>query len=271
MQTIYIDVLLVVNIYVNFFLLRITAGLTHSPLKFGRCAAVSAYASLYSLLILAPEMDLILSAVIRLTASITIIAAAFGIRSVKRLVANTIAFYAANFILAGTVYAVSAHLSPDIVHFNNSCLYIDISLLVLILTTSGLYATVYISRIFLDKAPPGTDCYRVLIRYRNRLVELSGLADTGNSLVDMFTGSPVIVCDKGKFTDIMPERAEKLPRGFRLIPCRTVSDTGVIPVFRPDEVLIINRESGSRKPVDALVGLGESSGTAVFNPKLLKN
>ena len=270
MQTIYLDVLLATNIYVNFFLLRITAGFTHSPLKTGRCAAVSAYASLYSLLILAPEMSIFLSALIRFAASLTIIAAAFGIRSKRRLAVNTVAFYVSNFILAGTVYAVSAHISPDIVHFNNNCMYIDLSLIVLIITTAGLYAAVYIMRIFLDKAPPGKDCYRVLIRYKHRLIELSGLADTGNSLVDMFTGAPVIVCDKCSFSDIESDDVSRLPRGFRLIPCRTVSDTGVIPVFRPDEVLIINSESGSRKPVDALIGLGKSSGTAIFNPELLK-
>lgn len=270
MQTIYLDVLLVVNIYVNFFLLRITAGLTHSPLRTGRCIAVSAYASLYSLLILAPEMSVIVSALIRFASSVTIIAAAFGFRSRKRLALNTLAFYTANFILAGSIYAVSAHISPDIVHFSNNCFYINISLFVLILTTAGLYAAVYFSRIFLDKAHYGTDCYRVLIRYKDKLTELSGLADTGNSLVDMFTGSPVIVCDRGSFPDILPDRTEQLPRGFRLIPCRTVSDTGVIPVFRPDEVLIINSDSGSRKPVDALIGLGKSSGTAIFNPELLK-
>ena len=270
MQTIYLDVLIVVNIYVNFFLLRITAGLTHSPLKGLRCAAVSAYASLYSLLILAPEMNVILSALIRFAASVTIIAAAFGIHSIKRLAVNTMAFYTANFMLAGTVYAVSGHILPDSVHFNNGCFYIDLSLVVLIVTTAGLYAAVWAARLFLDKAPPGIDCYRVIIRYKHRLVELSGLADTGNSLVDMFTGSPVIVCDKDEFTDIVPENCERLPRGFRLIPCRTVSDSGVIPVFRPDEVLIINSDNGARKAVDALIGLGKSSGTAVFNPELLK-
>lgn len=270
MQTIYLDVLIVMNIYVNFFLLRITAGLTHSPLKTMRCIVVSAYASLFSLLILAPEMSLPVAALIRFAASVTIIAAAFGFRSITRLAINTIAFYSANFILAGSVYAVSAHISPDIVHFNNNYFYIDFSLLILILTTAGLYGAVYIARIFLDKAPPGSGCYRVVIRYKDKLADLSGLADTGNSLVDYFTGSPVIVCDADDFPGILPSGTDDLPRGFRVIPCRTVSDSGVIPIFRPDEVLIIDSRNGSRKPVDALIGLGKSSGSAIFNPSLLK-
>lgn len=63
---------------------------------------------------------------------------------------------------------------------------------------------------------------------------------------------------------------ENLPKGFRLIPCSTVSDSGLIPIFRPDEVMIRNIDNGEEKKVDAMIGFGRSGGEAVFNPKLLK-
>ena len=37
MKSIYLDVLIVLNIYVNYFLLRATAKFTHTPLKTIRC------------------------------------------------------------------------------------------------------------------------------------------------------------------------------------------------------------------------------------------
>ena len=267
METVYIDVLLIMNIYVNFFLLRTTSALTHSPLSTGRCLAASVYGSLFSLLILAPKMEVFLSSAIRLSAAVSIVAAAFGVRSSRRLLLNTLAFFGSNFILAGTVYAVYSWFAPDFMHFNNSYFYIDFSLIILVLTTSALYAAVRAVRFFLDKAPPGSGCYKVTVRYKKSIVTMEGIADTGNSLVDFFSGSPVIVCDREKFT--VPQDTE-LPRGFRLIPCSTVSDSGVIPIFRPDEVMIQNVLSGERKPVDAVIGLGKSSGSAIFNPRLLK-
>ena len=246
MQTIYLDVLIVLNIYVNFFLLRITACITHSPLKAGRCAAAAAYGSLFSLLILVPELNGLLSFVIRAFAAVTISAAAFGYHGRSRLALTTGTFLAANFILAGSIYAVYSWLTPEFMHFNNSYFYIDFSLLILVLTTAALYAAAYIVR------------------------EVDGIADTGNSLVDCFSGSPVIVCDREGLSDILPERISLPMRGFRLLPCRTVTENGVMPVFRPDEVLILDKLTGKRKPVDVMIGLGKSSGAAVFNPKILK-
>jgi stage II sporulation protein GA (sporulation sigma-E factor processing peptidase) len=110
--------------------------------------------------------------------------------------------------------------------------------------------------------------YRVCIRYRCCTVQLRGLADTGNSLVDFFTGKPVIVCDAAGFagidTDAFP------PKGFRLLPIATVSGSGMIPVFQPDEVVIYTEQTGRCQQVDALVGLGErGNGMAIFHPRVL--
>lgn len=268
MQTIYIDVLIVLNIYVNYFLLRITARMTHSPLTAGKCIISAVYGSLYSLLILAPQLNTFLNVIIKFFAAVTIVITAFGFQGKKRLLINTASFFSANVALAGTIYAVYTWLKPEFVHFNNSYFYIDFSLLLLVVTTAVMYFAVHIAGNFLDSTPEGTDCYRVMIKYSDKTITLDGLADTGNALTDFFSGSPVIVCDKEKFSGITD--GDNIPKGFRLLPCSTISDSGFIEVFRPDEVLIQNSLSGERKRVDAVIGLGENSGNAIFNPKLLK-
>lgn len=272
MQTIYADVLIVLNIYVNFFLLKITAGITHSPLRTGRCIAASVYGSLFSLMILIPRLSTALSLAIKLAAAVSIVALAFGIHGKKRLLLNTVSFFAANFILAGTIYAVYTMLEPGFIHFNNAYFYIDFSLLLLIITTAALYLAVRIIRIRLDKSPAEHGCYSVLIRAGEKVISLSGLADTGNGLVDYFTGAPVVICAQECFAELTGSdlQISSLPKGFRLLPCSAVSGSGLIPVFRPDEVLITNCQSGERKPVDAIIGFGQCGGKAVFNPRLLK-
>ncbi len=269
MQTIYVDVLIVLNIYVNFFLLRITSGITHSPLKTGRCIAASLYGSFFSLIILLPELGTAAALLIKTAVAVSIVALAFGMHGRKRLIINTIAFFAANFILAGTVYGVYSLFKPEFIHFNNACFYIDFSLVILILTTAVLYAAVRFLRIWLDRTPEGS--YNVFIRKGRKFITVNGLADTGNGLVDYFSGSPVIICAVEYFSELTGGELdiEKLPRGFRLLPCSAVSGNGLIPVFRPDEIMI-SCTSGDRKPVDAVIGFGECGGKAVFNPKLLK-
>lgn len=266
MVTIYLDVLLVLNIYVNFFLLRMTARFTRSRLKNSRCIAASAAGSLFSLLILAPPLPSLINTAVKLVSAAIITAAAFGLKGKRQFIICTTAFLASNLILAGAVFGVYTWLKPDFIHIGNSFFYIDFSLLVLLITTAALYFIVFITRQFTDRTPPDNGCYRIIIRTRNSLITLPGIADTGNSLVDYFTGVPVIVCDTALFGDIDLNR---LPKGYRLLPCSTISESSFIPIFRPEEVLIANTSSGERFAVDAMIGLGKVSGKAVFNPKLL--
>ncbi len=268
MQTIYIDVLIVLNIYINYFLLRITARLTHSPLTTGKCIISAVYGSLYSLLILVPHINTFLNILIKIFAVGTIVIMAFGFQGKKRFIINILSFLSANFILAGTIYAVYSWFEPEFMHFNNSYFYIDFSLLLLVITTALMYLAVYIAENFFDRTSNDTECYSILIKYNDKVISLDGLSDTGNLLTDFFSGSPVIVCDRNKFSDIM--NCNGHPKGFRILPCSTISDSGFIEIFRPDEILIKNNISGERKKVDAVVGLGENSGNAIFNPKLLK-
>lgn len=268
-QTIYADVLIILNIYVNFFLLRTTARITHSPLRSLRCAAASAYGSIFSLMILLPEMPWGLSVLIKCAVAVTIVIFAFGFRDLKRTAINTAAFFASNLILAGAVYAVYSWMRPEFIHFRNTYFYIDFSLVILVLSTAAMYGIVFLVNTMTNKDKCGD--YNIIIRCGKRITKLKGLADTGNILTDFFTGRSVIICDTAQYTPItgMAYLSSCLPAGFRVLPCTTVSETGLIPIFRPDEVLIENACTGSSKKVDALIGFGKTCGEAVFNPKLL--
>lgn len=274
MQTIYVDVLIVLNIYVNYFLLRTTAKLTRVSLCFRRCAAAAVFGSLFSLIILIPDMNLLLSWSLRLAAGAAIVIAAFGIKSFYRFALNTIIFFAVNFIFGGVIYAVCEWLDADFVHFNNSYIYIDFSLLILVITTALLYLGVCMIRFIYDRLPENSGCYMVTIRCRDKIITMNGLADTGNLLVDFFSGKPVVVCSRENLSgidgiDCLNCDVSRLPKGFRLIPCSTVSESGMMAVFSPDEVIISDIASGVNKSVEAMIGIGAAE-AAVFNPRLLR-
>ncbi|NLT10599.1 MAG: sigma-E processing peptidase SpoIIGA [Ruminococcus sp.] len=270
METVYVDVLLVLNIYVNYFLLRITAALTGSALKVRRCIAASAYGSLFSLLSVAPELSFTAVTAIKSLAAITIVMLAFGIHGKIRLFKDTVAFFVSNFILAGTVYAIYSWARPDFIHIGNYYFYADFSLIILIVSTATLYFITALAKRFLAAEQHINGNYNVSIRHKDKIIMLEGLADTGNKLFDHFSGRPVIVCDSELFYPDLEKAAASLPRGFRLVPCGTVSGSSVMPIFRPDEVIISNNDSGERKPVNVMIGIGQSGGKAIFDPLILK-
>ncbi|HEZ7988391.1 MAG TPA: sigma-E processing peptidase SpoIIGA [Ruminococcus sp.] len=274
MQTLYIDILIVLNIYVNFFLLRTTAKITHSRINMLRCLFTSAYGSIYSLMILLPRLNSAVNIIIKLFAALTIVAAAFGFHDKTRLLINFFCFIMSNFIFAGVIYAVYIWLQPSFVHFNNTYFYIDFSLLLLINVTAVLYFSLCIARFFIDKSSTLGLKYKIYVKYKGRMTSIDGLADTGNSLVDFFSGKPVIICSIESLSSILNvnsiNESAKLPKGFRLIPYSTIGNSGMIPVFTPDEVIIVNEDTAFKKGVDVLIGIKSSESEAIFNPKLLK-
>lgn len=269
METIYIDVLIILNIYVNFFLIRSAAKIMHAPVKNFRCILASVYGSLFSLLILVPEMGVLLNLFIKLAAAFTIVLAAFGFHSISRFIIGSITFFAVNFIFAGVIYAVYSLLKPSFISFGNTYFYVDFSLIILILMTAALYFAVCGIKFLSDKSHQDTGCYKVIIRCSGGVISMKGLADTGNSLVDFFSGKPVIICSKHAVGSVF-DFEKKPPKGFRLLPYSTVSEHSLIPVFRPEEVIILDEISGKRKSVDAVIGLGKDCSEAIFNPKLLR-
>jgi len=275
MNTIYVDVLIILNIYVNYLLLKTTAKITRNVSRFSRIMVASVYGSLYSLIILAPGLTTSLNLIIKSIAAITVVIIAFGIISLKHVIVNSIVFFAVNFIFAGSIYAVYSWFKPEFMHYNNSYFYIDFSLIILLVTTAVVYYAVSIMRIIYDKIPECSERYSIVIRYKGKSAVLKGLADTGNSLIDFFSGSPVIVCSADGICSLIggfinDDFTKKLPKGFRFIPCSTIVKDDILPVFRPDEVIIYDTENGKRKNVDAVIGIASDCNKAIFNPKLIK-
>ena len=272
MQTIYADVLIALNIYINFILILATARITGSKASHAIISAV--YGSFYSLMILLPEINIFLNMLIKIFAGVTIVIIAFGFAGIKRMLVNTICFFTVNFIFGGVIFAVYIWLKPSFMHFNNTYFYVDFSLLTLIFVTTFLYTMLCIFRYIADRRDLFSDEYRISVKYHGKSVVLKGLADTGNSLVDFFTGKPVIICSRDEISEILslPESPEEYLKikGIRIIPYSVISGDGIIPVFTPDEVMIFNENKSFRKKADVLIGICSSGNRAIFNPRLLK-
>ena len=270
MKTIYIDVLIVLNIYVNFFLLKATAKLTHTALKTARCVVSAVIGSLFSLTILLPHMGFLLSLLLKLAASLLITLLAFG--RGKGYFRLLFYFYVINFLFAGTMLLLYNIFQPTFMAYDNSYMYIDFSLVSLVVFTAIAYFAVRLFRYLTDKKGVLSENYTVEICYKGSTVILEGLMDSGNMLTDSFTGKPVIICPKSLFGYTEDELSDPIEafekHGLRSIPCSTINGGGMIPLITPEKITIIS-EKGSKKKADALIGLSDDADKGIFSPVLL--
>ncbi len=261
MRTVYVDVLLVCNLYMNFLLLRLTARLTHTKCRTGRCLTGAGLGAAGSLMILLPPLPFLLSLLCKAGLAAGMCLITFGRRQFWQ---KLLCFGGVSCGMAGILLALS--LSGRVWYANGSW-YPDISLRALVLWTIAAYGMLCVVQYFHNRTHPTADGYTVHIRYGAHTAAVEGLADTGNTLVDFCTGKPVILCEREALSALLPETLP--PARFRPLPYATAAGTGLVYVFRPDEVLI--RKEETAKSVDVLVGIGgQTEHKAIFNPKLLR-
>ena len=126
---IYADILVVINIIINYLLLRAAAAITACEFRALRFLAASALAGLFSLIIFIDNMPLWLSIAVKIAFLLIMVFAAFGAKSVKAFVKCFAAFFIANFVFAGIMLAVCTFLLPNAAMYKNGVVYFDIDIL----------------------------------------------------------------------------------------------------------------------------------------------
>ena len=276
---IYVDILIITNIYADFLLIKATSRLCHTAVKNPRCIIAAVIGSLFSLIILLPELNTFLLLLIRIISAVVMVAVSFGRKPLTELYKIGLMFFFVSFVFAGIEYAVAAFLGESSTVWHNSVLYVNISLLTLVISTIAAYAALCLLRRIMDGGKSFDGDYTVIIMQGENHVSIKAACDTCNNLTDVFSGKPVIICSRSVITPLFEEKVLQYAmsaegteniKGWRIIPYNTVNSAGLMPSFRPTGIYIKNNESGKIKYIDAYVGVVERElEHAVFNPKIL--
>ncbi len=281
---IYLDILIITAVYTNYFLIKATAKITHTALKNSKCILSSVIGSLFSLIILLPELNNIILLLIRIVSAAIIIIIAFSGRSKREIYRISLIYFFISFIFAGVEYGLSVLFSSSATVWNNSVLYINISLKTLVISTVISYIAISVFRRFLDSKNEYDGDYVITIINREKTAHIKAVCDTCNNLTDSFSGKPIIVCSKESIKTILNE--DELDavmsltlnnditvthyKGWRLIPYSTINSSGLLPSFLPSYIYIKNNETKKIKYTAAYIGIIEKDmDYAIFNPKIL--
>ena len=179
---VYADVLVVINIIVNYFLLRASAAVISFDFKAWRFLVSSALGGAFSLIIFVDGLPAAALAAVKFLFLLLMVLAAFGYGSFKRFFKCCAAFLASNLAFAGLMLAGRAFLFPDSIVYKNSVVYFDINILTLTVAAVVCYAVLsIISRAVRNRTPPQSVC-SIRLTKDGRSVEGRALFDTGNSL-----------------------------------------------------------------------------------------
>lgn len=241
-MVIYADVLFVLNMYVNFFILKLTFALLKVKAAFLRLFLASLLGAAGAFYILLPTTNFLSDILFRLFMSLILILVASGYKNIKILLRQVGVFFAASFLYAGVMIGLWAVFKIKTIAVKGGVVYMDISPAVLIISTLICYIIISLIRFFTARQAPLANRCSLTITAGQKLVNATAIIDTGHSLTDAITGKSVVVVDsgvaKGLFGTIPTiNDLENCPKsGFRVVPYSAVGGHGLLVAFTPSKI-----------------------------------
>lgn len=270
-MVVYVDVLIVLNLYVNYFLIRASAMIMRRVCSRKRCIFSALVGALGSLVILLPELPFWGVVLFKIMLGALVVFIAFGKQKPADFAICSLFFLVISFTFAGVMMALWTFAAPLGMVWSNGTAYFNIPISAIIAFTAAAYCAVRLVRFLADKRLHCNKICAVKITSGKSEITLRGLCDTGNELCDLFSGKPVVVCFFDKIAPLAPEEVldyfdGKLAESLRVIPCRTVAAETLVPIFKADITI-------DGKAADGFVGVTKrelgSDIDCVFNPKII--
>lgn len=284
-MVIYLDVLILINFYVTYFQILAVSAFTHRKTVWYRKLSAAGIGAVASLSIFIPQEMVLTLTLLKIFLCALIAFVAFGYTGFRAYAVSVLFLMLVSFVFSGLMLCVWLFAAPMKMLFINGTVYFGIDTMTIILSTCAAYGVVRIIRYILDKNGKTDGKYTVIIKNNGRECRLSALADSGNGMVDCFSGLPVIVCRRDMCADVSPPAIEMIEnnsdisdigtqmiKGVRIMPFSTVGKGGLICMFKAESVVIDDETNEEKYPVNALIGIvigGRQEYEAIFNPKIL--
>ncbi|MHC6179532.1 sigma-E processing peptidase SpoIIGA [Clostridium sp. JNZ X4-2] len=228
---VYIDLLILINLTVDFFLLYITGRTLKLKMRFGFMFLAAAMGSIYTITLVYPSLSLFSAFYFKIIVSIVLVYVSFGNRGFMVNLKILSVFILYSMLLAGLCifiqYSIYSYVDgPIIINFPYQWLFT--SLMLLYITIDRL--VVYVK----DRNNLYTLVYNVDIVFKNKCKTVKAFLDTGNELREPVTNLPVIIVEKSVLENINLEGVCEF-----YIPYRVINGAcGKLQGFKPDIIKI---------------------------------
>lgn len=277
--TVYIDIIFLENICMNYIILLATGVIIKSEIKHLKILLGSILGSMYAVIYYITKFEIYSSIALKILLSIAMVYIAYKPKCVKQEIKYLVIFYLASFAFGGCAFALLYFIKPQNILIKNGVFVGTYPLKIAILGgIIGFVIVVIAFKIIKGKRNKRNLICKINIRFENNSKTFRSLIDTGNLLKEPITGNLVIVAETDELKEIVPDEIlsktqnimyentnidEKYISKIRLIPFSSLGmPNGMLVGIKADEVKAYwDDEEYVRN--DVIIG--------IYNKKLSKN
>lgn len=206
-MTIYLDVILMENLCMNYIILFATGLICKQNIKQFRIITSSMLGGLYAILSFIPILEIYSNLICKIIISITMVYIAFNPKNFKILIKQLILFYLVSFAFGGSAFFLLYFIRPQDILIRNGYLTGTYPLKIALL--GGIVGFIIVNiafKIVKSKISKKDMFCDIDIFFNEKSKTIKAMIDTGNLLKDPISGNPVIVVEKQELEELIPKK-----------------------------------------------------------------
>lgn len=279
-MTIYIDVVLIENLIMNYIILLATGIILKKQIKNTRLIIASFIGAIYSIIAYVSTLEIYSNIVLKLLLSIVIVYIAYNPQKLKALWKDILIFYLTSFVFGGAAFALIYVIKPQEILMKNGLFLGTYPLKTAILGgIIGFTLIVVAFKLVKNKISKKDMFCEIEIKINNHIIKTVAMIDTGNLLKEPITNTPVIVVEHTLLYNSIPKEIldnldailggdlEKIPEKIRLdyisklklIPFSSLGKQNWMLVGIKPEYIKINQEEKTSIKDNIIIGIYNKS------------
>lgn len=278
-MTIYIDIIILENLIMNYIILYATGLISKNKIYSFKIMLASLIGSIYSVIQYISQLNIYSNIVFKITLSIIMVFVAFNPINIKKLGKQLLLFYLTTFTFGGVATYLIYVLKPQDIIIKNG-MFVGTYVLKVIFIGAILGSTILVVsfKMVKNKINKKDMMCKIKIMINGKEKILNAMVDTGNMLKEPLTGNPVIVVEKVALYDLLPKDIlnnidsmlggdfEKIPEDIKkeyisrlkIIPFSSLGkQNGMLIGIKAEKIEIINEQIEEKN--NAIIGIYNKS------------
>lgn len=278
-MTIYIDVIIIENLIMNYIILYATGLISKNKIYNLRIILASLIGAIYSIMEYVSNLKIYSNVIIKILLSIIIVFIAFNPQNIKKMSKQLLLFYLTTFTFGGVATYLIYVLKPQDIIIKNG-IYAGTYVLKTIFIGAILGSIILIVafKTAKNKINKKDMICKIKIHINGKEKNINAMIDTGNMLKEPLTGHSVIVVEKVVLYDLLPKEIlnnidyilggdlKKIPENIKneyisrlkIIPFSSLGkQNGMLIGIKPEKIEIINEQIEEKK--DVIIGIYNKS------------
>lgn len=261
-MVIYIDVLIFTNILINYCILSATKKFLHIKTKEIQVILGAVFGGICALTLFIDTNSNVLSLLIKLVVSVLMCLISFKFVDIKTFIKYVSSVFTFSVIFCGVMILIYQIIRPTNMAIINDTVYFQVEPLVLITVSVVIYIVLVILQRVLK-----TDVINTLVNLNicicGNEYSCIGKIDTGSSVIEPFSGAPVIITEKDILNDLTPQKV-------RIVPYNALGNSGIMYAVKADKIVIDKKEIQKEIYIGMYSGEIDKQVKAIINSQIIR-